>query len=83
MMQWQKALSLKYSRKKAMNTTYKSEAMMVTHQAMKDLFDAGIIDAAQMGAFDAKCLVPEAKSSRSPSTPANPHRAAHELNSPQ
>jgi DNA-binding transcriptional regulator YiaG len=63
-----------------MNKKYKSEAMMVTHQAMKDLFDAGIIDATQMGAFDARCLVPEPsviqeeKSSSSPSVPANLHR---------
>jgi DNA-binding transcriptional regulator YiaG len=69
-----------------MNKKYKSEAMMVTHEAMKDLFDAGIIDATQMGAFDAMCLVPrclvpetsviqEAKSSSSPSVPVNPYRA--------
>jgi DNA-binding transcriptional regulator YiaG len=43
-----------------MNKKYKSEAMMVTHQAMKDLFDAGIIDTARMGNFDARCIVPEA-----------------------
>jgi hypothetical protein len=44
-------------------------------------FEDGIIDATQMGEFDARCLVPEisalqeAKSSSSPSVPANPHRA--------
>ncbi|MDR3324962.1 MAG: hypothetical protein LBS82_03100 [Spirochaetaceae bacterium] len=41
-----------------MNKKYKSEAMMVTHQAMKDLFDAGIIDATRMGDFDARRLAP-------------------------
>jgi DNA-binding transcriptional regulator YiaG len=64
-----------------MNKKYKSEAMMVTHQAMKDLFDAGIIDAARLEEFDARCLVPEtpvvqtAKSSGSSSIPMKPYHA--------
>jgi DNA-binding transcriptional regulator YiaG len=63
-----------------MKKKYKSEALMVTHQGMKDLFDAGIIDAARMGEFDARCLVPEtsivraAKSVGAPSVPMKPSR---------
>jgi hypothetical protein len=66
-----------------MNKKYKSEAMMVTHQAMKDLFDAGIIDAVRLGEFDARCLVPEGTS---PQTPLHithhPYPNAFNLESP-
>jgi DNA-binding transcriptional regulator YiaG len=55
-----------------MNKKYKSEAMMVTHQAMKDLFDAGIIDAARMREFDAKCLMSEAPATATTSSGSSP-----------
>jgi putative transcriptional regulator len=42
-----------------MNKKYKSEALMVSHQAAQDLFELGVIDAAEMREFDEDCLAPE------------------------
>jgi hypothetical protein len=41
-----------------MNKKYQSEALMVSHQAAQNLFELGMIDAAEMREFDKDCLVP-------------------------
>ncbi|GHV38080.1 hypothetical protein AGMMS49546_07740 [Spirochaetia bacterium] len=41
---------------------YESEALMVSHQLARDLFDLGVIDAAKMREFDKDCLVQEPES---------------------
>jgi putative transcriptional regulator len=38
---------------------YKSKIMEAIHQAARDLFDAGLIDARTMRKFDKSCLSPE------------------------
>jgi hypothetical protein len=41
-----------------MKKVYESEQLMVLHQSAQDLFELGIIDAADMRDFDECCLVP-------------------------
>jgi DNA-binding transcriptional regulator YiaG len=42
-----------------MNKKYQSEALIVSHQTAQDLFELGVIDAAEMREFDEDCLIPE------------------------
>jgi DNA-binding transcriptional regulator YiaG len=54
-----------------MNKKCQSEALMVSHQAAQDLFELGVIDAAEMREYDEACLVsePTPKASRAKKTP--------------
>jgi DNA-binding transcriptional regulator YiaG len=60
-----------------MNKKYQSEALMVSHQAAQDLFELGVIDAAEMREFDEDCLVSEpaanTSSTQQPPVPAYTH----------